>query len=119
MPPSSTARATTITVSVSCAFFTAGRRKALTPLPTASTPVIAVHPLANARSRIQSPTASVVTGRGGGAPRGRGRPRRGRGRRGGRRGPAGGDPPEDAQPEHDPHRPEKQVSRQGERQPRL
>jgi hypothetical protein len=37
------------------------------PLLTASTPVIAVQPLAKARSSSQRPTASVAGGSGGGA----------------------------------------------------
>ena len=40
-------------VSVRRAWSTAGSRKAVTPLLTASTPVIAVQPLAKARIRIQ------------------------------------------------------------------
>lgn len=40
---------------------TFGSRKALTPLLTASTPVMAVQPLENARSKIQNPTASDAT----------------------------------------------------------
>src|SRR4051794_33641556 len=66
MPPSSTPRIATIAVRVRCAFATTGSRKALTPLLTASTPVIAVQPLAKARSRSHRPAASVATGRAGG-----------------------------------------------------
>ena len=36
-----------MTVSAICAFFTLGSRKAITPLETASTPVIAAQPLEN------------------------------------------------------------------------
>ena len=47
---------------------------ALTPLLTASTPVMAVQPLANDRSRTHNPTPAVATGRAGGARRGWGCP---------------------------------------------
>ncbi len=43
-----------ITVSVRCAVFTTGSRKAWTPLLTASTPVIAVQPLENALINSQT-----------------------------------------------------------------
>ena len=43
-----------ITVSVRLAWETAGSRKTVTPLLTASTPVMAVQPLANDRIKIQS-----------------------------------------------------------------
>src|SRR5256884_6866888 len=56
-----------ITVSARCAFFTLGSRKAFTPLLTASTPVIAVHPLAKTFSKSHSVTASVMGGGGGSA----------------------------------------------------
>ena len=46
-------------VSVRRALVTTGSRKALTPLLTASTPVIAVQPLANARSSSHKVTASA------------------------------------------------------------
>ncbi len=45
-----------IAVSVRCAFLIVGLRKRGTPLLTASTPVIAVHPLAKARTRSTTPT---------------------------------------------------------------
>ncbi len=46
---------------------TVGSRNAPTPLLTASTPVIAVHPLANARIRSQKLAPVVATGKVGGA----------------------------------------------------
>ena len=61
-------------VSVRCAFFTPGSRKALTPLLTASTPVIAVQPLEKALSRSQSVTACVAAGGAGSAISGAGCP---------------------------------------------
>src|SRR5262245_61164679 len=67
MPASRAMRTITITVSVVRAFFTAGLRNAPTPLLTASTPVIAVQPLANARSTIQLDAAAVAAGSAGGA----------------------------------------------------
>src|SRR5690349_1434831 len=63
-----------MTVSVRCAVLTVGCRNALTPLLTASTPVMAVHPLANDRTRLQRPTASAAAGGGGGATTGTGWP---------------------------------------------
>ena len=42
------------------AYLTVGSLKAPTPLLTASTPVMAVHPLAKARIRIHTPHASVA-----------------------------------------------------------
>ena len=56
-----------IAVSVRCASGTVGFLKMGTPLLTASTPVIAVHPLANARTMIHAPTASVGAAAAGGA----------------------------------------------------
>ena len=47
-------------VSVHCAFGTAGFLKSGTALLTASTPVMAVQPLAKARSRTQALTACVA-----------------------------------------------------------
>ena len=61
-------------VSVRCAFFTAGSRKAFTPLLTASTPVIAVQPLENTFKSSQKPTACVIAGGGGKAASGIGCP---------------------------------------------
>ena len=57
-----------IAVRVRCAFLTTGSRKAPTPLLTASTPVIAVQPLAKARSSSHRPaaSASAAAGRAGG-----------------------------------------------------
>ena len=55
-----------MTVSVRRALVTRGSRNASTPLLTASTPVMAVQPLANARSKIQSPTASRLWAAAGG-----------------------------------------------------
>ena len=56
MPPSITIRIAITMVRVRRAHFQAGSRKAITPLLTASTPVMAVQPLANARSSSQSAT---------------------------------------------------------------
>src|SRR3984885_2009795 len=63
-----------ITVRVRCAFFTAGLRKALTPLLTASTPVSAAQPLEKALRSSQYLTASVMGGGGGSAATGVGCP---------------------------------------------
>src|SRR5215510_2833296 len=65
MPASSVASMATMAVSVRRAVRTAGAEKTGTPLLTASTPVIAVHPLANARSRSHRLTAVVAAGAGG------------------------------------------------------
>src|SRR5260370_33646863 len=75
MPASNTPRMTTIAVKVRCAWVTVGARKAPTPLLTASTPVIAVQPLAKARNSSQTDTAAAVVisgGGGGGGPAGAG-----------------------------------------------
>ncbi len=48
MPRNIVIASTAIATSVAAAFFASGGRKAGTPLETASTPVIAVQPLANA-----------------------------------------------------------------------
>ena len=61
-------------LSVRRASVTASSRKALTPLLTASTPVMAVQPLANARAISQSVSASVAGGRGGSGTTGWGSP---------------------------------------------
>ncbi len=58
---------TMMMVSVRLAFFCVGSRKALTPLETASTPVIAVHPLAKTLARSQRESIDALTGRRGGA----------------------------------------------------
>jgi len=50
MPMNITIASSAIAVSVAAAFFDSGGRKAGTSFDTASTPVIAVHPLANAVS---------------------------------------------------------------------
>ncbi len=63
-----------IAVSVRRAYFTEGSRNAETPLLTASTPVIAVHPLANDRISSQNDAATGVAGNSGGATTGSGRP---------------------------------------------
>ena len=55
-----------------CADFTTGSRKALTPLLTASTPVMAVQPLEKALSKSQTLTAAVGRGKVGGATTGAG-----------------------------------------------
>ena len=61
-------------VSVHCALGTSGFLKSGTPLLTASTPVIAVQPLAKERNRIHALTASVAPGTGGGGSTGCGWP---------------------------------------------
>ncbi len=50
------------TASVCAAFLPCGRRKAFTPFAIASTPVRAVEPDENARSRTKSVIAPVPTG---------------------------------------------------------
>src|ERR1700730_9660547 len=67
-------RISTIAVNVRCACLTAGSWNALTPLLTASTPVIAVQPLAKARSNNHSVTIWVAGGSGGGGTTGAGCP---------------------------------------------
>src|ERR1022692_2872541 len=62
MPASITASSAMIAVRVRRAWETAGSRKAETPLLTASTPVMAVHPLAKARIRIQSVAVIAAAG---------------------------------------------------------
>ena len=47
-------------VSVSLAYFAVGSLKAMTPLLTASTPVMAVQPLAKARSNSQAEMPAVA-----------------------------------------------------------
>src|SRR5262245_47013109 len=74
MPASRTTRMTMIAVSVRRALRTAGAAKAVTPLLTASTPVIAVQPLANARSNSQSVAPLVAGGTFGGGTTGTGWP---------------------------------------------
>ena len=74
MPASRTASRATITVSVRRAFATAGGANALTPLLTASTPVIAVQPLANERSSNHTLAAATPAGRAPGATTGVGWP---------------------------------------------
>ena len=64
MPPSRMPKVTTIAASVRRALVTHGSRNASTPLLIASTPVIAVQPLANARSNSHRPTASTALGGG-------------------------------------------------------
>ena len=54
-------------VSVNCAVFVTGSRKARTPLLTASTPVIAVQPLENALSISHTETPIAAAGITGGA----------------------------------------------------
>lgn len=67
MPASSVTRMATMNVSVRRAFLARGSRNALTPLLTASIPVIAVHPFANERTTSQRPAAATELGnRGGG-----------------------------------------------------
>ncbi len=74
MPARSMMSTATITVSVRCALATVGFRKSGTPLLTASTPVIAVHPLAKAFTMSQTERFSVGIGAGGGATTGTGCP---------------------------------------------
>ncbi len=76
MPASITPSSAMMAVSVRVACLTAGSRKAVTPLLTASTPVIAVHPLAKARIKIQSDAAIAAGGCGAGGSTGTGRPPR-------------------------------------------
>src|SRR6202011_3694999 len=59
MPASKTPRVATIIVNVHSARLTRGSANSGTPLLTASTPVIAVHPLAKDRIRSQNVTALV------------------------------------------------------------
>src|SRR3982074_2087907 len=95
MPASNTPRMMTIAVKVRCAWVTVGARKAPTPLLTASTPVIAVQPLAKARSSSQTETAAAVVisggGGGGGGTTGTGSP------------PAGNAPPTPKHTSPPPH----------------
>src|SRR5437773_10924122 len=67
MPASSTIRIAMIAVKVCCAVFATGSRNALTPLLTASTPVIAVQPLENAFSNSQTLTTACCDRSAGGA----------------------------------------------------
>ena len=67
MPANNTTRMPMIAESVRCALRTAGSRNALTPLLTASTPVIAVQPLAKARNTIHHPAVVVAANIAGGA----------------------------------------------------
>ncbi len=60
MPASSRPSTPTMAASVRCAYFTVGSRNAPTPLLTASTPVIAVQPAANARSSSHSVIGAVA-----------------------------------------------------------
>jgi hypothetical protein len=59
-PPSNTTRIATISVNARVASLTVGFLNSGTPLLMASTPVIAVQPLANARRKSQAPTAAVA-----------------------------------------------------------
>ena len=61
-------------VKVRWACGTAGSRNAVTPLLTASTPVMAVQPLAKARIKIQRPATLVAAGSGAGGSTGTGWP---------------------------------------------
>ena len=67
MPASSRPSVRQMTVSVACAWRVTGGLNAPTPLETASTPVMAVQPLAKARSRSQAVTAWPAWPRCGGA----------------------------------------------------
>src|ERR1700745_1145673 len=70
MVASSSTSSRTIPVNVRWPYLTVGSRKALTPLLTASIPVIAVQPLANARKSNQRVTPSAAACSGGGRGRG-------------------------------------------------
>src|SRR5581483_2213907 len=74
MPASRITRMVMIAVSVRRALRTAGSANAGTPLLTASTPVIAVHPLANARNSNHALTPLTADGTAGGATTGIGCP---------------------------------------------
>src|SRR5262249_55303991 len=74
MPASSVARMRMIAVSVRRALRTDGSRNAVTPLLTASTPVIAVQPLEKACSRSHRLAVAVAAESAGGATTGSGRP---------------------------------------------
>jgi len=74
MPASSAISTATISVSVVRAFFTAGSRNAPTPLLTASTPVMAVHPLAKARRSSHVEATAAAPGSAGGGATGAGEP---------------------------------------------
>src|SRR2546428_261420 len=73
-PRSSASRQPAMQTSVNRAFRTLGWRKMGTALLTASTPVRAVQPLANARKRSQGVSASAAGGAGSGAMTGAGCP---------------------------------------------
>src|ERR1044072_6762679 len=72
MPASRMPRSSTIHVRVPIARFTVGRANAPTPLLTASTPVIAVQPLANALISSQRVAGATAAGSGGGGGTGAG-----------------------------------------------
>src|ERR1035438_5846181 len=74
MPARRTIRIAMMIVRVRFAFFWVGSRKAFTPFETASTPVIAVHPLANTFARSQRVRSDALAGRRGGATIGTGWP---------------------------------------------
>jgi hypothetical protein len=66
-PANKITRVPTMATRVRRACTTAGSRKTLVALLTASTPVIAVHPLANALTRSHAPAVAVAAGAAGGA----------------------------------------------------
>src|ERR1700684_2211925 len=75
MPARRIASSPMITVSVRCALGTVGSRNAFTPLLTASTPVIAVHPFENTWSNSHMLAVDTVAAAGvGGATTGTGWP---------------------------------------------
>jgi hypothetical protein len=74
MPASITMSNPMMTASVRRAFSAVGSRNAFTPLLTASTPVMAVQPLANAFSSSQTLTAATARGAGGSRTTGTGWP---------------------------------------------
>ena len=63
-----------MTVRVNRAYLSVGSLNAMTPLLTASIPVMAVQPLAKARSKSHAPTAAVAEANFGGATTGTGWP---------------------------------------------
>ena len=106
MPASITAKRPMMAVSVRWAWRTAGSRKAVTPLLTASTPVIAVQPLAKARIRTQRLAAVAAAGSVAGASTGTGWP-------------FGQDRLDDADRQDRQQRDDKEIGRCHERQPRF
>jgi hypothetical protein len=67
MPARKTISSRMMIVRVRLAFFWVGSRKAMTPFETASTPVIAVQPLAKTLASTQSESIDALMGRCGGS----------------------------------------------------